>query len=292
MASIMLRGEKREKDMSLEEAKRCVQQGLLLEAEDLYWTEIESGNLEARLLLAYAFHDVGLNSLALEHYRELEGTEKWADAAPQIAEILLDVHLYEQARKSVDNLANTDVAKTLAAIESVENKTASYINEIPEIVQEQLAQEAVILSAVANEPNLQMQLELVQVREYLAHYASVVSTELGEVVAHQAIAVGIGGMVVSRELSMALGTPARRWFEAAHSAVNALTLMHEQSANGNGEFTSISLRAMSSIEKKYVIAGRELTEVGEDFAINNLLWALNELNSPAKDFYAYLLPDG
>jgi hypothetical protein len=275
--------------MSLEKADELASSGRLLEAEDIYWTEIEGGNDGARLSLAYAFHDAGLISLALDQYIALKGTPHWEAAAPQVADILLDVHKYGEARDSLHGLTGESVDTSIEAIESVETKTAGYIYEVPEIVESALLEEQKILLSLGEEPDLPAQVLLTQIRENLAHYSTVLSSTFGKSIKDQSIEIGVG-TTVSRRLSQAIGTPSRRWFEAAHAAVNTFTLLMQLSPGKPEDFEKIVLSAMSFIEKKYVISGRESSEDDEDFVINNLIWALNQLGHPAKDFYSHLLP--
>lgn len=278
--------------MSVEKANKLASQGQLLEAEEIYWTEIDGGNDGARLALAYAFHDAGLHSLALEHYEELRDTPHWEAAAPQISGILLDVHEYQEARNILDGLSGESVELALAAILSVEEKTSGYVSDIPAIVEAALNEEQQMLQVLSEEADLPTQIQLMQTRQYLAHYSSVLASDLAAKVRDQAIEVGAAtGLPVSRKLVDAIGAPARRWFEAAHASVNAFTLLMELHPAESDDFQNLTLSAMSFIEKKYVQAGRALTEDQEDFAINNLIWALNTINHPAKDFYSHLLPD-
>lgn len=274
--------------MSLGKANELASSGRLLEAEEIYWTEIERGNDAARLSLAYAFHDAGLLSLALEHYGALRGTPHWEAAAPQVSDILLDVHKYEEARDALQGLSGEIVDSSIRAIESVATKTAGYINDVPGIVESALFEEQNLLLLIDANPNLPAQIQLTETRKYLAHYATVLSSSIGKKVSNQAIEIGVGP-TLSRSLSNAIGTPSRRWFDAAHAAVNAFTLLMQQNSGMSQDFEEIALSAMTFIEKKYVISGRASSENDEDFVINNLIWALNQLGHPAKDFYAHLL---
>lgn len=278
--------------MSVEKGNELASRGQLLEAEEIYWAEIDGGDDSARLALAYAFHDVGLNSLALEHYQELRDTPHWEAAAPQISEILLDVHDYKEARNVLKGLSGQSVELSLAAIQSVEEKTSGYLNEIPGIVESALHEEQQMLQVLSDEAHLPTQIQLMQTRQYLAHYSSVLASDLASTVKEQAIEVSAAtGLSVSRKLNDALGAPSRRWFEAAHATVNAFTLLMQFHPGESDDFQKMALSAMSFIEKKYVLAGRTITEDQEDFAINNLIWALNTISHPAKDFYSHLLPD-
>ena len=276
--------------MSIKTANDLASQGKLLEAEDIYWQEIESGNVEARLYLAYSFHDAGLISLALDNYLELKGTEYWQSAGTQASQIMLDVHKYKEAKEFLKGIPSEETGLSLDAIKSAEEKLSGYLKDIPEIVEQQLLAEQQLLQALSAEPNLELQLELMQLRKYLAHYSTVLATEIGAAVSKQAIEVQVAnGMNVSRSLAIALGNPARRWFEAAHAAVNAFTLLQELNPNAGNDFQALTQKAMEFIEKKYVLAGREISEDDEDFAVNNLIWGLNNINSPAKDFYSHLI---
>jgi hypothetical protein len=170
--------------LSLKDANSLAAAGRLLQAEDLYWQEIEAGNSEARLQLAYAFHDSGLHSLALEHYLELEGTDLWSFAAPQVADLYLEIHRYKESRAALAGLSSEIVAGSLEVIESVEQKTASYISEVPEIVENLLLHESQLLERLSNSPKLEDQIQLVEIRGFLAHYATVLQSNLGSSVAN------------------------------------------------------------------------------------------------------------
>jgi hypothetical protein len=105
----------------------------------------------------------------------------------------------------------------------------------------------------------------------------------------QSIELEVGGLKTTRNLGAAIGSSSRRWFEAAHATVNAFTLLNQLNPGDTTNFRKLTLSAMEQIEKKFLISGRELTEEGEDFVVNNLIWALNSLKAPAKDFYSHLL---
>jgi len=277
--------------LSLNDANSLAAAGRLLQAEDLYWQEIEAGNSEARLYLAYAFHDSGLHSLAMDHYLELEGTNYWSSAAPQLADLYLEIHHYKESRAVLAGLSPEIVAGSLEAIESVEQKTASYISEVPEIVENLLLNESQLLEHLRNNPDLKDQIQLVEIRGFLAHYATVLQSSLGSSVAMQSSELNVGGLSVSRDVRAALGSASRRWFEAAHATVNAFTLLNQLNPGDTSNFRELALSAMGQLEKKFLISGRELTEEGEDFVVHNLIWALNSIQAPAKDFYSHLLPD-
>jgi hypothetical protein len=277
---------------SIDRANQLASEGRLLDAEDLYWGEIDAGNIEARLSLAFAFHEAGVTSLALAHYSELNGTPYWESAAPQVSDIWLDVHGFREARQALKGLRGEMADGCKAAVQSVETKTAEFVNAIPQIVQGQLVEEQKLLRQLGEKTDLATQIQLVQIREYLAKYASVLASELGKPASQLGIEVESGpGVFVSRKLGDAIGGSDSRWFMAAHAAVNTFTLLFEQDSNATAEFENFALMAMAFIEKKYVVAGRKLTEIDEEFVVNNLIWALNLIDHPAKDFYAHLLPE-
>lgn len=277
--------------MGLEDAIELSSQGRLSEAESVYQDEIAAGNVQARLSLAYAFHDARLFSLALTNYLELKGTSLWEFAAPQVSDIFLIVHKYREARESVGELPTEVSAASIAAIESVERKSESYAGDIPELVQHWLSEEGRLLDLLARDVQVETQIELVSVREYLAHYSSVLNSGLMMSIAVQTIAVNVGGVRLPQMLCNAVGLPSRRWFEAAHAAVNAFTLLHHRQPHELEQFDALALKAQSFIEKKYVLSGREMTEEGEDFVVNNLTWAMEVMDLPSKDFYLNLRPE-
>ena len=159
--------------MSISRAKELGAQGDLLGAEDLLWTEIDAGNLEAKLHLAFCFHDAGLYSLARDHYQGLAGTQFWEDAASQLSTILLEVHDYQRARESLASVDTAESQSALAAISSVEEKSAGYVEDIPKIVENLLENETTLLAKLSVSPSFDDQLALLEVREFLAHYSSV-----------------------------------------------------------------------------------------------------------------------
>jgi hypothetical protein len=276
--------------MSISRATELATQGDLLGAEDLLWKEIDAGNIEAKLQLAFCFHDAELYSLAKGHYQDLAGTQFWNDAASQLGSIYLDVHDYRGARESLAGVDTSESQSALAAISSVEEKSAGYVDDIPKIVENLLENETMLLSKLAKSPAIDDQLALLDVREFLAHYASVLRNDLARAASATTVNVQIvPGSVVSRAAGIAVGEPARRWFEAAHTAANTVALATQDFPQDRGLFESLTLRGFSAIEKKYVLNGRRITETDEDFAVNNIAWALAQLGHPAKDFWSSLL---
>lgn len=276
--------------MSISRATELAVQGDLLGAEDLLWTEIDAGNLEAKLQLAFCFHDAGLYSLAKDHYQNLAGTPLWHDAASPLATILLDVHSYHLARTTLSGVDTSESQSALAAISSVEEKSSGYVDDIPKIVENLLENETMLLAKLAVSPSFDDQLALLDVREFLAHYSSVLQNDLARVASATSINVQVDpGSVVSRATGIAVGEPARRWFEAAHTAANSVALATQEFPQDRDLFENLTLRGFAAIEKKYVLSGRKITESDEDFAVNNIAWALAQLGHPAKDFWATLL---
>ena len=276
--------------MSISRATELAAQGNILGAEDLLWTEIEAGNLEAKLHLAFCFHDAGLYSLAKDHYQGLAGTQFWNDAASPLATIYLDVHDYQLARESLAGVDTSESQSALAAISSVEEKSAGYVEDIPKIVENLLENETMLLAKLAVSPSFGDQLALLDVREFLAHYSSVLQNDLARVASATSINVQVvPGSDVSSATGIAVGEPARRWFEAAHTAANTVALATQDFPQDRDLFESLTIRGFSAIEKKYVLSGRKITESDEDFAVNNIAWALAQLGHPAKDFWATLL---
>lgn len=272
--------------MANEHAKR----GDLLTAEELYWEEIEKGNERARLHLAYSFHDSGLISLALEHYMKLQGSTLWGQASTQAASILEGVHQYAEALEVLGGISQELSAEPLLAIKSAIEKISGYVHEIPGAVTAWLREETKLLKILEEEVDLNAQIKLVEARKYLANYASVVSSSPGQVVAANSMEVEISrGLVVSRTLTEVLSSPHLRWFDAAHSAVNAFTLMSQTKKQSHEGFKALVLEAMELIEKKYVVNGRTVSQENEEYVINNLVWGLDKIGHPAKDFYTHLL---
>ena len=276
--------------MSISRATELAAQGDLLGAEDLLWTEIDAGNMEAKLQLAFCFHDAELHSLAKDHYQDLAGTQFWNDAASPLASIILDVHDYQRARASLIDVDTSESQSVLVAISSVEEKSAGYVDDIPKIVENLLENETMLLAKLARSPSIDDQMALLEVREFLAHYSSVLQNDLARVASATSINVqAVPGSVVSRATGIAVGEPARRWFEAAHTAANTLALATQDFPQDRDLFESLTLRGFAAIEKKYVLSGRKITESDEDFAVNNVAWALAQLGHPAKDFWSTLL---
>lgn len=277
--------------VGLEDAIELSKQGRLSEAEDIFLDEIEAGNVQAQLSLAYAFQDASLNSLALTNFLELKGTSLWEFAAPQVSSIFLTVHKYREARESVKGLSSQARKGPIDAIAAVEEHSKSYAGDIPGLVEHWLSEEDRLLELLAQDAQAEIQIELVQVREFLAHYSTVLNSGLMTSISVQTIGVNVGGAEVPQMLQQAVGLPARRWFEAAHAAVCAFTLLyHQRHPLELEEFNALALRAQSFIEKKYVLSERELTEEDEDFVINNLTWALETMDLPSQDFYFDLMP--
>lgn len=273
---------------TLDAANELAEQGRLLEAEDLYWTAIESGVEEARVSLAFAFHDARLPSLALNLYEELVEGEFASQVIPQMAEILLDVHNYEGVREIAQDGSSDAIKGILDSLTSVEEKTASYIADVPGLVESWLIRESELQDQLALGSTFEAQSELVQVREILAHYATLLSTPIGSSSSIQQVSVpiAVGGRAVMRDCRSALGTVASRWFWAAHASVLAFTMLDET----DPEFPALVDKTCVLIEKKYVIEGRALTQgEPEEYLINNLIYGLNVLGDPRKDFYAALL---
>ena len=276
--------------MSISRATELASQGDLLGAEDLLWTAIDAGDLEAKLQLAFCFHDAGLYSLAKVHYEGLVGTGLWDDAAPQLANLFLDVHDYQLARTTLAGVDTPESQSTQAAISSVEEKSRGYVDDIPKIVENLLENETMLLAKLAISPSFDDQITLLEVREFLAHYSSVLQNDLALTAKATSISMQVApGSAVGRATGIAVGDPARRWFEAAHAAANVVAFATQEFPDDQDLFQSLTLRGFEAIEKKYVLSGREITEVGEDFAVNNIAWALAQIDHPAKDFWSTLL---
>ena len=242
--------------MSISRATELAAQGNLLGAEDLLWTEIEAGNLEAKLHLAFCFHDAGLYSLAKDHYQGLGGTQFWNDAASPLATIYLDVHDYPLARESLAGVDTSESQSALAAISSVEEKSAGYVKDIPKIVENLLENETMLLAQLAVSPSFDDQMALLEVREFFAHYSSVLQNDLARVASATPINVHVvPGSVVSRAAGIAVGEPSRRWFEAAHTAANTVALATQDLPHDRDLFERLTLRGFEAIEKGMCSAG-------------------------------------
>ena len=277
--------------MSLEKAIELSNEGRLSEAEEVYWSEIDAGNSEAQLHMARAFMEAGLKSLALTNYLELKGTPHWELAALQVCNILLGVHKYLEAREALKGLRGELKKQQVSAIEAMEKYTKSYAGDIPELVEHWLLEEDRLLELQAQNFKLETQLELVQAREYLAHYSTVLNSGVMTSVAVTSIVVNAGGAGLPQTLGQAVGSPAWRWFSAAHAASIAFTVLHERQPLEVEEFNKLVLRAQSFIENKYVLSELEVTEDGDELnLLNNLTWALRKMGSPSKEFYLHLFP--
>lgn len=278
-------------------ARDLASQGELLAAEDLYWTAINAGFEEAKLELALDFqYEAALNSLALQLYRELlqSGFERTALMMGSVAMILLDVHAYQGARSMLEGRDREAVQGTYEAIEAEELKALSYIADVPDIVSGLLVEEAQLESRLLSGPSLDVQLQFFKTRMYLAHYATVLASGISPAISVASVEVPVppvtSGLKVTRLLSAVLQSPASYWFRAAHAGAIAFSMIYETSGPSDPRFPDLVKEVQKYIEKKYVIAGRGVTEGEEErVLLNNLIAGLGEIGHPAKDFYGHLL---
>jgi hypothetical protein len=237
--------------------------------------------LRAREILGHSFMGLGMWRPALDEYEEFQKTALSPVVANSIAEIYLEIHKYSSARNALIALDPNDAAYT-SAIESVVEKTKGYINDVPGIVEGWLVEESKLEEQLQENFDFEKQFELITVRKYLAHYASVLESDLGVLARQTSITVFNGGMGFPRTVSVALGTAYYRWFLSAHANVFALALLSQAGQEESEVFGDLTRNAFQSIQKKYLHGEAALTEgEAEEVLLNNLLYSMNVSNHPA-----------
>lgn len=263
--------------MTIERATERQASGDLVGAEDLYWREIENGNEYARLLLAFMFHDAGLLSLAADHYEVLLRTDYREKAGPQLSSIHLSAHRYTEALEVISDL---DAHDSKDAIESVANKTSAEQVEYPSAIEKLLEEERRLVDKLDAGVTVQHQERLCHARRNLAEYSSRLASGSATLAASTQIQVHPGNAVALHE---ALREPSRRWFELAH-AQTVLFMLSGESEVAEEEFAVQVNDAFTSLQMKFLYSGRALTEYGEAWVVNNLMWGLDKIGNSAGSF--------
>lgn len=286
--------ETRSWDELIEVARELIENLEWSEALETLWTEINSGNEEARIALAKLFDDNSLHSFSQDHWVFLleNSSSEWVRdvAATGVAQNEIFTWNINRAASIAEEFeifgAVNDKIQTVKDNQNIEDFDPQ---EVATELDNMASEEATLLEKLGKKYKLDDQLELIRLRDTMANIAARVSFASRT---YQGVSVTTG-FGVPRRLKDLIPIPADSWYFLADAIAIALPdLVDSKRKKDQENLEAMRKLGLHALNNMFLLRGTHSLEAErEQFVVQNIAGALGQAGHFSGFMLAGLIPD-